>query len=567
MKGLNGPLAVLAGLLSGWVVAIPPVAAADTNGTLLPGVSARTTRDAPARPDGVPADAALEAAGARIGAIRITPRDIFDTSRPEENTALFRLANRLHIGTRPSTIETQLLFGSGDAFDARRLHETERILRDTRYLNDAWITPVAYHDGVVDLEVTTKDVWTLNPGLSFGRKGGENSSGFEIEELNLLGRGSRLSVGRRSGLDRTSTTFIYRDRQLGRSWWSLDAQYSDNSDGVAKLLAVDHDFHALDARWATGASFSDDDRFDSRYDLGEKVGEYRTRARLAGIYGGWSEGLTEGHVLRWRYGAVLDERRFSAVPGTALPTPIPPDRKLVYPWISAEWLEDDFREARNRDQIERTEDFQYGWRARGRLGFADPAFGADRRSLLVSADLGRGIEIGPRETLLLTASLAGRHEDGDFVDALVGGSARYYRRQSERRLAFAEFSFEAGHNLDADRQIMIGGDSGLRGYPLRYQAGEGRWLLTLEQRAFSNWFPFRLFNVGGAAFIDVGGAWGDNPWGTNTRKVLSDVGIGLRLGNNRSALGNVLHIDLAFPLNGDPSIDKVQLLIETRRSF
>ena len=114
---------------------------------------------------------------------------------------------------------------------------------------------------------------------------------------------------------------------------------------------------------------------------------------------------------------------------------------------------------------------------------------------------------------------------------------------------------------------MIGGDSGLRGYPLRYQAGEGRWLLTLEQRAFSNWFPFRLFNVGGAAFIDVGGAWGDNPWGTNTRKVLSDVGIGLRLGNNRSALGNVLHIDLAFPLNGDPSIDKVQLLIETRRSF
>jgi len=29
----------------------------------------------------------------------------------------------------------------------------------------------------------------------------------------------------------------------------------------------------------------------------------------------------------------------------------------------------------------------------------------------------------------------------------------------------------------------------------------------------------------------------------------------------------VLHIDLAFPLDGDPSIKNVQLLVETKRSF
>jgi hypothetical protein len=48
---------------------------------------------------------------------------------------------------------------------------------------------------------------------------------------------------------------------------------------------------------------------------------------------------------------------------------------------------------------------------------------------------------------------------------------------------------------------------------------------------------------------------------------LADVGFGLRLGNSRSGLGNMLHIDLAFPLNGDPSIKDVQLLVETKRSF
>jgi hypothetical protein len=45
------------------------------------------------------------------------------------------------------------------------------------------------------------------------------------------------------------------------------------------------------------------------------------------------------------------------------------------------------------------------------------------------------------------------------------------------------------------------------------------------------------------------------------------VGFGLRLGNSRSAQGNVLHLDVAFPLDGDSSINNVQFLIQTKKSF
>lgn len=41
----------------------------------------------------------------------------------------------------------------------------------------------------------------------------------------------------------------------------------------------------------------------------------------------------------------------------------------------------------------------------------------------------------------------------------------------------------------------------------------------------------------------------------------------LRLGNKRSALGNVLHLDVAFPLDGGRSISQVQFLVQTKRSF
>jgi hypothetical protein len=48
---------------------------------------------------------------------------------------------------------------------------------------------------------------------------------------------------------------------------------------------------------------------------------------------------------------------------------------------------------------------------------------------------------------------------------------------------------------------------------------------------------------------------------------LRDVGVGLRLGSARSGLGNVLHIDVAMPLDGGDDIDGVQFLVETKRSF
>jgi len=41
----------------------------------------------------------------------------------------------------------------------------------------------------------------------------------------------------------------------------------------------------------------------------------------------------------------------------------------------------------------------------------------------------------------------------------------------------------------------------------------------------------------------------------------------LRFGNSRSALGNVLHVDFAFPLDGDPSISSMQIVVETKRRF
>jgi len=529
--------------------------------------AARAPRPPPQRPPGLPSDAELEATGARVGTIIFDARPLFDIEHGDEDTTLSRLGNQLHISTREATLADQLLFKSGDPYRASLLQESARILRDTRYLRDAEVRPVAFHDGLVDVEVMTQDVWTLNPGFSFGRKGGTNTGGIEIEELNFLGLGTQIGLAFTHGVDRDTQSVFYRDRQLGSTWWNLNAMYSDNSDGKLAQFELSRPFYALDTHWAAGVQLLDDERVDSRYDRGEIIDQFAAHDRRSSLFWGRSAGLTDGWTRRYLAGVTYEDHQFDPATGDYPTQLLPADRRFVYPWVGAEWVQDAFRTVRNRDQIERTEDYSLGWRAHAQLGFAGTGLGSDRDAFMLNAGVSKGTEFTPRQSVLFEASLDGRVESGSLVGTTLGMRGRYYFRQSPRRVFFMDLSGVAGQELDADQQILLGGDSGLRGYPLRYQAGEGRWLFTAEQRFFSNWYPFQLFNVGGAVFYDMGATWGRDPLGSPSLGLLRDVGFGLRLGNSRSALGNVLHIDVAFPLDGDSSIKSVQFLVETKKSF
>jgi len=512
-------------------------------------------------------EARLEADGVVIGKIVLEKQDIFDLSDPRENNALYRLANRLHIITKDSVIEKQLLFKPGDLYSKRLADETARILRSNSYFYDASITPKNRQDGTVDLHVDTRDVWTLKPGISYSRSGGENKSSVNIEELNLFGRGQQIFVVRSKDVDRDSTVFEFFDRNVGPNWLSMRLRLADNSDGNSSFLSVVRPFYALDTRWAAGGTLLDEEQEDTLYQLGEKAAEYRHERSYYSAFGGWSAGLRNGWVQRYRVGIVNDDNQFSTVIDPTLPAAIPADRKLVYPYVGIEILEDRFETTRNHDQIARTEDFLTGTRFSATLGWSNESFGADRDALIYSVSAGRSFGKLAESVLLLSAAASGRLESGDSVNSLLSVNARYYKQQSRKRTLFATLSATYGNDLDLDNPVELGGDTGLRGYPLRYQSGDSKMLLTLEQRYFTDWYPFRLFRVGGAIFADAGRTWGDNPLGGEGLGWLSDVGIGLRLAGTRSGSRSMIHIDIAFPLNGDPSIDSVQFLVESKKSF
>ena len=84
---------------------------------------------------------------------------------------------------------------------------------------------------------------------------------------------------------------------------------------------------------------------------------------------------------------------------------------------------------------------------------------------------------------------------------------------------------------------------------------------------FTDLYVWQLFRVGGAAFLDVGRAWGGSNVNSRNPGWLGNVGVGLRIVSARAAFSNVLHVDVAFPMNATDDVKKVQLLVKTKLSF
>lgn len=502
-----------------------------------------------------------------VADIEIRRGDVFDLSKPEENIAIYRFANRIHYRTRESVIRKLLLFKTGDPFNPRLLEESERILRANKYIYEASVRVRAYHGDTVDILVQTRDAWTLTGSVNYSRLGGADRYGFELEETNLVGYGKELKLKHKSNVDRQEDILHYKDNQLLGSNANLSLDYIDKSDGLTYEFILEKPFHSLDSKWSLGFVAFNDERTDFLYEFGEVINEYNHQAENYGIFGGLSDGYIDSFVYRWRYGLSKNSDYFAATEGTVAGVPLPEDKNLVYPWIGLSVTEDRMIKTRQVRHIQRTEDINLGNNVEFSLGWSDEQFGATENSAIFSVKAASVFTMSHRHMMMVSAESGGRVSDGKGKSIISKFMAEYFLPNFDSNVFYMALSGEYGVNLDANEQITLGGDSGLRGYPLRYQDGDRKFLLTFEQRHYTQWHWFQLFHVGALVFADVGRAWFPQEQRQGTSDILGDVGLGLRITSSRGARGIVLHLDLAFPLNGDDSIDDVQFLVTSSEFF
>ena len=495
--------------------------------------------------------------------IYINTLPIFDQANAQENFALYRWANSVHRYTRPAVIERLLLFSTGEQVDDHLLDESERLLRQENYIADSAIRVVRDCLDEVDLEVVTHEVWTLTPEISVKSSGGDTSTSLGFRDANFLGSGKSIGLGVKQEPDRNKLQFHYNDPYFQGKRLNLSVRVEKNSDGYYRSFDVRLPFYALDTRRSWGVGATESLLTQSRYVDAVKVSALQVQDQAVSTYFGMSEGLIDGQVARYLFGLQLEKQHYATLPDEIAPVRVPDDLNLAYPFVEYQQVQDDYKIGFNINQMKRSEDIHLGRDLRARLGYSPNG----RQVILQGVWADTWLS---RDKMLLQSNLGwrgrwdiNRHviEDGELNLAL-----KFHRGQTKNRSLFMAMEISMLKNpLDQDA-LTLGGDKGLRGYRSNYLSGDSLILLTMEERVFTQYEPFGLFNLGFAAFADVGRAWfrdvdvGKDGW-------KADVGVGLRLLPSKSDKGQVIHLDVAFPVNDRNSGRSMLVSVEMKRTL
>lgn len=481
---------------------------------------------------------------------------------------MHRWANAIHVDTKILTLENESGFFLDNCVNNYAdLAELERHLRSRKYIRDA---RVVGDEMLENVTVTTWDNWSLMPTISFGRQGGESKYSIGIKERNFLGLGIDAELESYKNSQRTGYKVKTTIPLFSRKNIDLRLRFADNDDGTQKSLYLQKHFASFHTDTAFNIGFNEESRNDTIFQNGSEQAVYRNKISFKALDYAWLSYNDDNSLLRYHLGITQDYNKFSdsLEPFNNYPDQtLPQNREFIYPWVGLDYIEKDFRKLTNIHLITQIEDFNHGWQFNGRLGLSN-GHEEDSAWALLFAQINKGFELHNNSLLLMELNFEGDiYQDNEQRLLMTLNSEYFYRFTKEWGLYINNINVFS-HNQYLDKPVTIGGNTGLRGFPLQYQHGKYSVKLTSEIRYYPEINLFKLFDLAGAAFFDSGRAFGDMPISNIESDWLYSVGIGARLYSPHSG-GNhqVIHIDFSFPQTNNPELDNFVIRVEAKQSF
>jgi hypothetical protein len=476
---------------------------------------------------------------------------------------IHRLANWLHIDTQPITLNNEAAFFIQKCIKKQEdMDELERHLRHQKYLRAANVTADDEHKNIT---VETWDNWSLMPTLSFGREGGVNKYSFGIKDRNLLGLGIDAELESYSNAQREGYTIKLNSPLFQKENTRLAIKFADNDDGTQKALSLHKTFASFYTDYAYNFGFNEESRQDTIFQNGEDQTNFNHAISYKNLSYAWLKANDKYHVFRYQIGITQDQHLFTKTDDTI--TLLPQDREFIYPWLGIEYIEKDFQELTNIHLISQIEDFNNGWQLNTSVGLGN---GDNNNSawLFYNSAVKKGFQMNDYGLLLMNFQLSAdifQHQSDRILAAL---NSEYFYRFTDNWGFYLHNVNVLSQNQYSDNPVSIGGNNGLRGFPLQYQQGEHSIQLTAELRYYPEINLFKLFDVAAAAFFDSGKAFGESIAPNATSDILYSAGVGLRLYTPHSGGSNsIIHIDFAFPMADDENIDGFEIRVQAKRSF
>ncbi len=512
---------------------------------------------------------ALEARKAKIGKIMVEVGDIFDLAKPSENVWLGRLANRLHASTRETVIRRTLLFSEGDPVRARRIYETERLLRALSFVKDAHIDPVVQPDGTVVAMVRVRDAWTTQFTAAYQNVGGQNTLSLGVDERNFMGTGKSVAFDLSKDHERRTWGFAYGDPQLFGSRWTFEAHTQYLSDGFLRSFRLERPYFALDTPWSTGIATSQRRSSLSFYDQKVKVfqapfTQHEVRLAAGMALGHWGDRVWRGglrfHAQDTSYGPLSQTG-----PAGSLPLPVLKNRRLRGPAITLSTQKDTFEGFEDLLGMDTPEDYNLAWTGELEVGAYSRAWGSSMAAPFFRIEAERGWSESSDKLTLLRASWEGRKATTGLEDSHMALSLVQYLKLTSHRILAGLVAVDVAQRPDPERWYYLGGDQGLRGYPNQLHPGDARWRASVDYRILTDQRWWGIVRLGYSVFVDLGSVRRLDGHGWS--RVYSDVGVGLRLGNLKSSVGRVILMSVAVPLTREPYQSRWQFTVGNAMRF
>jgi hypothetical protein len=502
---------------------------------------------------GAGAGAEEVAPGTPIVAVHMDRHDIYDLDDPATSAWPYRWVDALHILSREEFIRSLLLFHVGDPIDPLRLAESELILRSTGFLNPVHIRARPAPGGA-EVVVETHDQWSTGIGIDYGVSGDRRHAGGSISEDNLLGMGKSFLLDVQSDPERTSTTFRYRDFTFLRSRWQLGVEHKKSSDGSTDSFQLEYPFFAILTPQAGGVAWRREGLQEYLWSSGHRSVAGQADTRSFELWGGLrlpGDGILTDRLTVGLFGDRALFRDWQRLDGS--PFPQPEDRNLLGVEVGWEHQTFNWRVVQGFRAWLRQEDLPLGPNWQVTTGLSLPVFGGDRSRLRYHGSLTMG-QLNGRTYTWLIADLSGRLEQGVLVNSIahleVGGALTGTAGWRVRLAA------DLGHNLDGERQLTLGADTGLRGYDPNAFDGTSRVVTNLEWRRRITGELLHVAALGLTAFADGGKSWGARV-GPPTGGWRGDVGAGLLVELTRASVVRILRLEVAYPDHGKGPVFQV----------
>ena len=491
----------------------------------------------------------------KIEKIVILRKNIFDSSFPQYKKFPYSWANKFHILTKEKVIQRELLFKEGDFYQPQLIEESERNLRRYEFLGKVEIKSRENHNGNLDIQVETEDLWSLSLAAAVSGAGDKYNYTISLNDHNFLGWGQTVSVF----YSQDRSTFLkeeygvqFFDPRVFHSNHGLNLILNKLSFGHLRVLDFRKPFYSLSSKWSYGIRGEDLKDKVSFFQKGTEVLRNSYSHQKGEVFLTRSFGYLKRKEVGLSYFYQRDKfqpKEKSANLDTTIFSLTTETERIGRVNLFLGIGEIKYIQETRLDNFERIEDLQLGWFAKAGFGKSFEFLGSGREDWYFSSHFRWGWKISSQQYLLFLNS----HETYLYKDNFnrVRNSWRitYFNKNlPSQTIALGLNLFSISRQLKY-RQITLGGDLGLRGYKINQFSGQKQFLLNLEDRLFT---PVKILTValGAVVFFDAGYVW-EKENHINFKDLRSDVGIGLRLGFTKALGSRIARLDLARALNED----------------